>query len=86
MKFYSTPTRIYSLSPQGELLAEITFPLMYDNVYCINHTYVDNSLRGMGVAGKLMEAALDQIRKNGGVVTATCSYAVDWLDKHPEAR
>ena len=86
MKFHSTPTRIYSLDYNGGLLAEITFPMTGKNVYCIDHTYVDDSLRGQGVAGQLMRAAVDQIHAAGGTVEATCSYAVDWLAKHPEAR
>ena len=36
MKFNSTPTRIYSIDPSGKLVAEITFPVVEGNTYCIN--------------------------------------------------
>ena len=36
------------------------------------------------IAGKLMEAAVEQIREQGGNIRATCSYAVVWLDKNPQ--
>ena len=86
MKFHHTPTRIYSINDQGDLAAEITFPTADDRTYCINHTFVDPSLAGQGIAGKLVQMAVDQIYAQGGAVTATCPYAVKWLEKHPENR
>ena len=35
-----------------------------DNVLNLNHTYVPNELRGKGIAGKLVEAALTYVREN----------------------
>ena len=84
MKFNHTPTRIYSIDEQGALMAEITFPTTSENTYCINHTFVDPSLTGQGIAGQLVQMAVDQIRAQGGAVTATCSHAAKWLEKHPE--
>ena len=48
---------------------------------CIDHTFVDDSLRGMGIAGELVSRAVQQIQANGKQVTATCSYAAHWLEK-----
>ena len=50
----------------------------------INHTFVDSSLRGMGMAGKLMEAAARQIQKEGKKAVLSCSYAIKWFDSHEE--
>ena len=75
-------TRIYSLNEDGKLVAEITFPMTAPGIYTIDHTFVDPSLRGHGAADALVRAALEQIKKNGGQVEATCSYAVKWLEKH----
>ena len=85
MKFSHTPTRIYSIAENGALQAEITFPMVSKGVYCTNHTFVDDSLRGQGIASALVQAAVEQIHEMGGQVTATCSYARDWLQRHPEA-
>ena len=60
-----------------EKKGEVTFPP-------INHTFVDSSLRGMGMAGKLMEAAARQIRKEGKKAVLSCSYAIKWFDSHEE--
>ena len=47
----------------GRLVAEITFPCTQPGIYTIDHTFVDPSLRGQGMADKLVRAALEQIRK-----------------------
>ena len=48
------------------------------------HTFVDDTLRGQGVAGQLLQAAADQIRAEGKRARATCSYAEIWFERHPE--
>ncbi len=82
MKFYHTPARIYAFDACGTLAAEITFPTQDGRVYCITHTFVAPSLAGQGIAGQLVHMATEQIRAQGGSVTATCAYASHWLEKH----
>ena len=84
MELTRETTRVYARNDAGKLVAEITFPMTAPGVYTIDHTFVDPSLRGQGMADKLVRAALEQIRKNGGTPAATCTYAVSWLEKHPE--
>ena len=79
--FLTEQGRIYMEDEQGRIVAEITFPEILPGVYNINHTFVDNSLRGQGIASKLVQAAVDEIRRRGGEVQATCSYAVKWLSE-----
>lgn len=81
MKYTFEPNRIF-YQDGDKLLAEITFPETQKGVFCINHTFVDSSLRGQGIASKLVEMAIQEIQKQNGTVTATCSYAQKWLDKH----
>jgi len=82
MKYIHESNRIYSTDETGKVIAEITFPRTAPGVYTIEHTIVDSSLRGQGIAGKLVQAAVDEIESRGGEVRATCSYAVEWLGKH----
>ena len=63
---------------------EVTFPPIDEDTVNINHTFVDSSLRGMGMAGKLMEAAAREIRKEGKKAVLSCSYAIKWFDSHEE--
>ncbi len=74
--------RILQKDETGKILAEITFPETSPGVFVIDHTFVDESLRGQGMASKLVQAAVDEIKKRGGKVQATCSYAKKWLEKN----
>jgi predicted GNAT family acetyltransferase len=83
MEFKYEPNRIYAEDADQKVIAEVTFPVK-DGIATVNHTYVDESLRGQGVAGQLVKAAADQILASGFRIAATCPYAVSWFAKHPE--
>ncbi len=68
----------------GNVAAEVTFPDMGNNTVDINHTYVDNALRGQGIAGQLLKRAAEAIEGTGRKARPTCSYAVRWFSTHPE--
>jgi predicted GNAT family acetyltransferase len=65
---------------QGELLYEQIGPKVLD----LQHTRVDATLRGRGVAEALVEAAMQYVRTNGYKFVPTCPYVQRWLTKHPE--
>ncbi len=48
----------------------------------IYHTYVDDDLRGKGIASKLVEMAFDYFDDNGYEVKCSCSYARNWALKY----
>ena len=79
--FKTEKGRIFMEDENGKSIAEITFPETAPGVYTIDHTFVDSSLRGQGIAGKLVQAAVDEITSRGGKVQATCSYAKKWLSE-----
>lgn len=83
MEFTQETGRIFARSDSGRLLAEVTFPEQ-DGVAVINHTFVDDSLRGQGVAGQLLQAVADTLRRQGRKARPTCTYAVHWFETHPE--
>ena len=78
--------RIFQEDEAGQVIAEITFPETTPGLFVIDHTFVDSSLRGQGIASKLVQAAVDEIKKRGGQVKATCSYAAKWLSEHAKDR
>ena len=84
MAFQSSKSRIWIADEQGRMIAEIDFPEESEGVVNITHTFVDNSLRGQGIAGKITQAAADQLRAEGRKAVLSCSYAVKWFDEHPE--
>lgn len=82
MDFTFESNRIYYKNQDGKILAEITFPQVEHETFCIDHTFVDSSLKGKGVADKLMTLTIEEVKKRNGKITATCSYAQHWLEKH----
>lgn len=84
MEILHEKNRVFINDESWQMLAELIYKKDDDGIHNISRTFVDPSLRGQGVAEKLMIAALDVIRKEGGKVRATCSYAVKWLEKHDE--
>ena len=49
----------------------------------ITHTETPRPLRGRGIASKLVQGTLEQIRADGLKVVAGCGFVVDYLEKHP---
>ena len=82
MEFQKETGRIYA-EKDGELIAEITFP-EEDGVAVIDHTFVDDSLRGQGVANQLLQAAAQELRAQGRKTKTSCWYAAQWFAKHPQ--
>ncbi len=84
MDFLQEANKIYLNDDNNHMIAVVTFPKVKEGVVNLDHTFVDPSLRGQGVAGKLMEAAVAYFRSNDLKVKPTCSYAVKWFSEHPE--
>lgn len=84
MNFIHENNKIYLNDENKHMIAVVTFPKIADNTVNIDHTYVDASLRGQGVASKLMEEAVAQLRENNLKAKLSCSYAVKWFQEHPE--
>lgn len=86
MNFSYEKNRIFVINEGGHVIAEVTFPNVSDNIVNINHTFVDNSLRGQGIASLLLEEAYKEIKKQNKTAVATCSYAVKWFEKNTSCR
>lgn len=80
MEYITEKNRIYAIEG-GEEVAEVTFPER-NSIYVINHTFVDDRLRGQGIASELVRRAVEEIEQRGGRVEATCSYAQLWLARN----
>lgn len=85
MDFIHETNRVYMKGNKEQVVAEVTFPSISDHLVNIDRTYVDPSLRGQGVAGKLMEETVTWLKKENKQAEITCSYAKGWFSEHPEA-
>lgn len=62
----------------------VEYRLSRENGLDILHTIVPEEIGGRGIASALVKAAYDYARSKGLKPVATCSYAVVWLQRHPE--
>lgn len=71
--------RIIYIDDNGSVVAEIDFPRTSVNEITITHTFVDSSLRGQGIAKKLVEEVISIAQKEKYNIRATCSYAIRYF-------
>ena len=55
-----------------------------ENVLNLNYTYVPSELRGKGIAGKIVKAALTYGKDNKLKIIPSCSYVADYIRRHKE--
>lgn len=70
----------------GKRVAEMTFSRVNEKKWIIDHTDVDDSLRGQGAGRKLLDVAVDWARKNGVKYLPLCPFAKAQFEKDPSIR
>ena len=80
MHFITEENRIICIEDEKQV-GEVCFPETEKGVYDINHTFVDSSLQGKGIAAQLVALAIEEIKRKGGKITASCSYAKRYMEK-----
>ena len=81
MDFKENSEKIWLENEEGKVVAYVEFPEI-NGVANVMHTVVDKSLRGQGIAGKLLTALVEKMEKEGRKIELTCSYAIDWFEKN----
>ena len=84
MEFQKETNRIFAEDESGKVIAEVLFPEVREGVVSIDHTFVDDSLRGQGVAGELMETVYEILKEDGRKAELVCGYAVKWYGDNPD--
>ena len=65
MNLQYSPNKIWIENEEGKTVGEVDFFQDEQGDYDIVHTEVDDSMRGQGAAGRLVQAAADYIRSTG---------------------
>ncbi len=86
MDFKQDESRIYLTDASGKTIAEVRIPEKEPGLRDIERTFVDDSLRGQGIADKLLSAVAKRLNEEEKQAIPSCSYAVSWFEKHPEHR
>ena len=77
MEFTKTNNGFVKYDENGRVIAEITYATTSNpNVVLADHTFVDSSLRGQGVAGKLLDVLVKDMAVQNKKIKASCSYVV----------
>ncbi|WP_062228303.1 GNAT family N-acetyltransferase [Aureimonas frigidaquae] len=71
---------------EGDQRAELTYSPagLQQDAWVFDHTYVPESLRGQGIAEKLLDYAVDFARQKGKKVVPACSYVRAQFERHPD--
>ncbi len=72
------------LSEEGSVMGWIKHPQIKPGIINIESVFTDPQFRGQGLAGQMMKALLEHLRKNEGKAVLTCPYAQRYVGEHPE--
>ena len=75
-----TNQRFYTMVEGRE--AYLQYLIVDKNVLNYYKTYVPNELRGKGIAGKIVEAALNYARENNLKIIPSCSYVDTFIERN----
>ena len=68
----------------GNMIAEITYVPTGEDKVIADHTFVDPSLRGQGMAEKILDHMVGEMRKEGKKIIPLCPYVVTQFKRKPE--
>ncbi|GGI42359.1 GNAT family N-acetyltransferase [Mammaliicoccus stepanovicii] len=72
--------KFYVGESEEQFDAEITYQDLGDNVLVVDHTFVDPSLRGKGIARKLVDVVIDKARAESKVIDPVCPYVKEVMN------
>lgn len=82
MEFIKGENRFYK-EKDDKLVAEITYIPKGDKVD-VDHTFVDSSLRGQGIAEKLVDRVVEEMEKEEKKIIPSCPYVGKLFERKPE--
>lgn len=83
MEFSQEEGRFF-IEDNGNTLAEITFTQPNDEFFIIDHTFVDDQLRGQGIANQLVKKVVDKARADDKTIIPLCPFAKGQFERIPE--
>ncbi|TDB91359.1 GNAT family N-acetyltransferase [Actinomadura sp. 7K534] len=73
----------YEIVRDGAVLGFAAYQKAKDLIV-FTHTEIDPEYEGQGLGGRLVRAALDDVRTQGLPVLPTCPFVQGWMAKHPD--
>ena len=78
--------KFYINDEQGKQIAEIVFVPTGENLAIIEHTDVDESLKGQGIGKQLVAKVVEKMRREKRKIIPLCPFAKHEFDKTREFR
>jgi len=75
---------MFYVESDGEIHARMTYHMTAPGKMVIEHTEVDDELRGQDVGYHLVEAAVEHARQHNIKITVWCPFAKKVFDKKPD--
>lgn len=80
----NTDAHRYTLHIDGSLASAVDYQISGNSI-SFTHTFTDTKRRGQGLAGEIVEFAVDDVESNTDYrIVPMCWYVGEWFDKHPE--
>ena len=73
----------FYIDEDGEWIAELTY-IKNNGTMTIDHTEIDEKLRGEGIGQDMVKAAVEYARESGLKIKAVCPYAKKVIEGTPE--
>lgn len=84
MEFEKNGNGFFKNDDTGKLIAEVTYVPSGEDKVILDHTFVDPSLRGQGIAAQLVDKVVEEMEKEGKKIVPLCPYAKELFDRKPE--
>lgn len=76
----------FHLVQDGKRVGEMTYSRTHPSLVVVDHTYVDPSLRGQGLAQQLQDALVAWARETQNKIVPVCSYVKIQFDRDRSIR
>ena len=81
---HEADARRYVLRVNGDIASVLDYRELGDSV-AFTRAFTNPPYRGSGLAGELVEFAVDDVEANGGRrIVPSCWYVGDWFGRHPD--
>ena len=84
MNFIHDKNEITLRNELNEIVAYVKFPEVTNGIVNVTTTFVSETLQGQGIAGKLMEELVKDLKETNRKAIPTCTYTRNWFTKHTE--
>ncbi len=75
---------MFYIEQDGKIVAEMTYVWAGTGKIIINHTEVNEILKGQGAGKQMLSKAVEFVRENGLKIIPLCPFAKSVFDKTPE--